>query len=166
MFQRPFNVNDVHITLNERFFSTDNAFGRLIKSVEASGCKLFLQDALKIKHIRKSLEKQKKTTLFCPLDEAYNDYLKTWEPDSSDKKTQIYHHFTRQAEQQALIFESLLKGDKLVLKSTIENGQVTNWHTTLFQRLFNVTVSFRWMLKRRCVQTIRDYSHSITLNGI
>ncbi|XP_066928452.1 uncharacterized protein [Clytia hemisphaerica] len=102
----------------------DDAFGRLIKSVEVSGCKHFFQDALKIKHIRKSLEKQKKITLFCPLDGAYNDYLKTWEPETSDKKEQIYHHFTRQAKQRGLIFESFLKNDKLILKSTIENGQI------------------------------------------
>ena len=59
------------------------------------GCKMFLNDAMKIYFIRNTSHREKQRTLYCPVDKAHEDFLRIINERQKDKEnikdTLMYH---------------------------------------------------------------------------
>lgn len=94
---------------------------KLMTMAKAAGCSKFLQDLQENflwNTVMKMIEGKQPLTIFCPIDEKYEDLLDSKEFSPQDIKNTLIHHITTRFGKQGMTYRSLLNDEKMTISKS------------------------------------------------
>ena len=85
---------------------------------KAAGCSKFLKDLKEnflLDTVTKMIKKNQSITVFCPIDESYERFLRSTKHSLQHIKNTMIHHITTRFGKHGMTFKSLLNKEKMTM---------------------------------------------------